>query len=64
MGHEYDPMAFLRPRGDPKNSLSPHAYFHQVFVRGGGTLPTPGALASVARLAQDCRGRVARVNNA
>ena len=61
IGHESDPMAFLRPRGDPKNSLSPDAYFHQVFFRGGGTLPTPGALASVACLTQDCRGR-ARVD--
>ena len=35
IGHESDPMAFLRPRGDPKNSLSPHAYFHQVVFGGG-----------------------------
>ena len=44
-GHESDPMAFMRPRGDPKNTPSPHAYFYQVFFREGGTLPAPGALA-------------------
>ena len=30
-GHESDPMAFMRPRGHPKNIPSPHADFHQVF---------------------------------
>ena len=33
-GHESDPMAFMRPRGDPKNTPSPHAYFHQVCFFG------------------------------
>ena len=44
-GHESDPVAFMRPDGDPKTTRSPHAYFHQIFFRGGGTLPAPGALA-------------------
>ena len=40
-GRESDPMAPMRPRGDPTKNPSPHAYFHQVFFREGGTLLDP-----------------------
>ena len=60
-GHESDPMAFMRPRGDPKNTPSPHAYFYQVFFREGGTLPAPGAL--VRRRVLLRLGRSSRLGN-
>ena len=45
-GRESDPMASMRTRGDPKATPSSNAYFHQVFSREGGTLPTPFAAIS------------------
>ena len=60
-GHESDPVAFMRPDGDPKTIRSPHAYFHQVFFREGGTRPAPGALARRRVLLR--LGRSSRLGN-
>ena len=47
-GHESDPVAFMRPDGDPKITRSPHAYFHQVFFGGVVRFPPPEPLPAVA----------------
>ena len=47
-GHESDPVAFMRPDGDPKTTRSPHAYFHQVFFGRVVRFPPPEPLPAVA----------------